>query len=121
MKYARKSIGLLAICLAIFFVVRPAFSALRQLVIRHFDDEVIVSKDGTIDVTETIQAHFSGENWHGLYRMIPTEYTNDEGLNYSLLIDHITVADSDGHSLKYEQSREGRYTKFRLYIRDADD
>jgi hypothetical protein len=86
MKHARKSIGLLAICLAVFLVARPAFSALRQLVIQHFDEEVIVSEDGTIDVTETIQAHFSGENWHGLYRMIPTEYTNPEGLNYSLLI-----------------------------------
>ncbi len=121
MKYARKSIRLLAICLAIFLVARPAFSALRQLVIQHFDDEVIVSEDGTIDVTETIQAHFSGENWHGLYRMIPTEYTNEEGLNYWLLIDHITVNDSDGHSLKYEQSREGRYTKFKIYIPNADD
>ena len=92
MKYERKSIGLLAICLTIFLCARPSFSALRQLVIQHFDEEVIVSQDGTIDVTETIQAHFSGENWHGLYRMIPTEYTNDEGLNYSLLIDHITLA-----------------------------
>src|SRR5579862_5572556 len=106
MKYARKSVGLLAICLAIFLSARPAFSALRQLVVQRFDDEVIVSEDGTIDVTETIQARFSGENWHGLYRMIPAEYTNDEGLNYSLLIDHITVVDGDGHSLKYEQSRE---------------
>jgi uncharacterized membrane protein len=121
MKHARNSIGLLAICLAVFLFGRPVFAALRQLVIQHFDDEVIVSEDGTIDVTETIQAHFSGENWHGLYRMIPTEYTNPEGLNYSLLIDHIAVTDSDGHSLKYEQSREGRYTKFKIYIPHADD
>jgi uncharacterized membrane protein len=121
MKYARKSIGLLAICLAVFLSAGSAFSALRQLVIQQFEDEVIVSEDGTIDVTETIQAHFSGGNWHGLYRMIPTEYTNDAGLNYSLLIDHITVNDSGGHSLKYEQSREGRYTKFKIYIPDADD
>ena len=121
MTYLRKSLGLLAICLAVFLAVLPAFAAVRQLVIQHFDDEVVVSEDGTIDVTETIEARFSGENWHGLYRMIPTEYTNPEGLNYSLLIDHITVTDSDGHSLKYDQSREGRYTKFKIYIPNADD
>ena len=121
MTYLRKSLGLLAICLAPFLAVLPAFGAVRQLVIQHFDDEVVVSEDGTIDVTETIEARFSGENWHGLYRMIPTEYTNDAGLNYSLLIDHITVTDSDGHSLKYDQSREGRYTKFKIYISNADD
>jgi uncharacterized membrane protein len=121
MTYLRRSLGLLAICLALFLAVLPAFAAVRQLVIQHFDDEVVVSEDGTIDVTETIEARFSGENWHGLYRMIPTEYTNPEGLNYSLLIDHITVTDSDGHSLKYDQSREGRYTKFKIYISNADD
>jgi len=121
MTFLRKSLGLLAICLAVFLTVLPALGAVRQLVIQHFDDEVVVSEDGTIDVTETIEARFSGENWHGLYRMIPTEYTNPEGLNYSLLIDHITVTDSDGHSLKYEQSREGRYTKFKIYIPNADD
>jgi uncharacterized membrane protein len=121
MTYLRKSLGLLAICLAVFLAVSPAFAAVRQLVIQHFDDEVVVSEDGTMDVIETIEARFSGENWHGLYRMIPTEYTNDAGLNYSLLIDHITVTDSDGHSLKYDQSREGRYTKFKIYISNADD
>ena len=121
MIYLRKSLGLLAICLAAFLAVLPAFAAVRQLVVQHFDDEVVVSEDGTIEVTETIEARFSGENWHGLYRMIPTEYTNPEGLNYSLLMDHITVTDSDGHSLKYEQSREGRYTKFKIYISNADD
>jgi predicted membrane protein DUF2207 len=117
----RKSLGLLVICLAAFLAVSPAFAEVRQLVIQHFDDEVVVSEDGIIDVTETIEARFSGENWHGLYRMIPTEYTNPEGLNYSLLIDHITVTDSDGHSLKYDQSRVGRYTKFKIYISNADD
>jgi predicted membrane protein DUF2207 len=121
MTYFRKSLGLLAICLAVFLTVLPAFAAVRQLVIQHFDDEVAVGEDGTIDVTETIEARFSGENWHGLYRMIPTEYTDPEGLNYTLSIDHITVTDSDGHSLKYEQRREGRYTKFKIYISNAGD
>src|ERR1700732_2800785 len=121
MTYFRKSLGLLAICLAVFLTVFPAFAAVRQLVIQHFDDEVVVGAEGTIDVTETIEARFTGENGHGLYRMIPTEYTDPEGLNYTLSIDHITVTDSDGHSLKYEQHREGRYTKFKIYISNADD
>jgi uncharacterized membrane protein len=121
MKYARKSIGFFAICLAIFLIALPTFSAIRQLVIQHFDEEVIVSEDGTIDVTETIEVHFSGQNWHGLYRSIPIEYTNPQGLNYTLLLDHITATDSDSHALKWEQSHEGRYTKLKIYIPNADD
>ena len=31
--------------------------------------------DGTIDVTETIEAQFTGA-WHGIYRTIPVEYTD---------------------------------------------
>src|SRR6202047_2704809 len=121
MTYFRKSLGLLAICLAVFLTVLPAFAAVRQLVIQHFDDEVVVGEDGIIDVTATIAARFSGENWLGVYRMIPTEYTDPEGLNYTLSIDHITVTDGNGQRLKYDQSREGRYTKFKIYISNAND
>jgi hypothetical protein len=117
----RKPLSHLAICLAVFLTALPAFAAVRQLVIQHFDDEVVVGEDGILDVTETIAARFSGENWHGLYRMIPTEYTDPEGLNYTLSIDHITVTDGNGQRLKYDQSREGRYTKFKIYIPNPND
>jgi uncharacterized membrane protein len=117
MKYLR----FFALCLIAFLVALPAFAAARQLVIQHFDDEVVVSEDGTIDVTETMEARFTGQNWHGLYRSIPVEYTNPQGLNYTLLLDDISATDSDGNALKWEQSREGRYTKFKIYIPNADD
>jgi uncharacterized membrane protein len=117
MKYVR----LFALSLTVFLVALPAFAAVRQIIIQHFDDEVVVSEDGTIDVTETIEARFSGENWHGLYRSIPIEYTNPQGLNYTLLIDHVSATDSDGRALKWEQSSEGRYTKFKIYVPNADD
>src|ERR1700733_4051457 len=108
MTYLRKSLGLLAVCFGVFLAVLPALAAVRQLVIQHFDDEVVVSEDGTIDVTETIEARFIGENWHGLYRSIPVEYTDPRGLNYTLLIDRISPTDSNGKPLKFEQSSEGR-------------
>jgi uncharacterized membrane protein len=117
MKYVR----LFALSLTAFLVALPAFAAVRQIIIQHFDDEVVVSEDGTIDVTETIEARFTGENWHGLYRSIPVEYTNPQGLNYTLLIDHVSASDSDGRTLKWEQSSEGRYTKFKIYVPNADD
>jgi uncharacterized membrane protein len=117
MKYVR----LFALSVAAFLVALPAFAAVRQIIIQHFDDEVVVGEDGTIDVTETIEARFSGENWHGLYRSIPVEYTNPQGLNYTLLIDHVSATDSDGRALKWEQSSEGRYTKFKIYVPNADD
>jgi hypothetical protein len=65
---------LLIVVISIFvFPTVLAFST-RELRIENFHSETIVMPDGTIDVTETIQAHFIGGPWHGLYRTIPVEY-----------------------------------------------
>ncbi len=94
--------------------------AARELAIQHFDETVTVNPDGTIDVTETIEAHFTG-SWNGLYRTIPVEYDTPQHLNYSLLLEPISVTDDSGQSLKYEQKRDGRYLKFKIWVPGASD
>src|SRR5882724_11323619 len=98
----------------------PALIA-RELRIENFDAKIIVSPDGTIDVTENIQAHFIGGNWHGLYRSIPVEYETPQHLNYSLFLNIESITDGSGHKLKYESSRERHYRKLKIFIPDADD
>ncbi|MGA9571292.1 MAG: DUF2207 domain-containing protein [Candidatus Acidiferrales bacterium] len=107
-----------AIFLLALFAAMPATA--RSLVFKHFDAQVQVHPDGTIDVTEVIEAQFTGA-WHGIYRTIPVEYTDDAGLNYTLLLDQISATDSDGQTLKLEQNRQGRYVKFKIYVPDAED
>ncbi len=107
-----------AIVLLAFFAAMPALA--RTLVFKHFDAQIQVHPDGTIDVTEVIEAQFTGA-WHGIYRTIPVEYTDAEGLNYTLLLDQISATDSDGGKLKLEQNREGRYVKFKIYVPNAED
>ena len=92
----------------------------RTLVFKHFDAQIQVRADGTIDVTEVMEAQFTGA-WHGIYRTIPVEYTDPEGLNYTLLLDDISATDSEGQKLKLEQNREGRYLKFKIYVPAAED
>lgn len=104
---------LLALCAAI-----PAIA--RTLVFPHFDAQIQVHADGTIDVTETIEAEFTGA-WHGIYRTIPIEYTNPQGLNYTLFIEDVSATDDTGQKLKLEQDREGRYLKFKIYVPAAED
>src|SRR4029077_20533667 len=89
-----------------FVFVLPADPALstRELRIENFQSETLVMPDGAIDVTETIQAHFIGGPWHGLYRTIPVEYVTPQGLNYSLFLDVKRVTDASGRALKYETS-----------------
>jgi uncharacterized membrane protein len=107
-----------AIFLLALFAALPAIA--RTLVFKHFDAQIQVHPDGTIDVTEVIEAQFTGA-WHGIYRTIPVEYTNDAGLNYTLLLDQISATDSEGQTLKLEQNREGRNLKFKIYVPAAED
>jgi uncharacterized membrane protein len=113
--FARSPVAFVAVFL---FVVSPA--AARDLSISHFDEIVTVNPDGTIEVTETIEARFSGA-WHGIYRTIPVEYDTPQHLNYSLLIEPLSVTDDDAHPLKYELKRQGRYLKFKISVPGAQD
>lgn len=93
----------------------------REVVIRHFDARVTVNANGTIEVLETIEAQFIGSNWHGLYRTIPVEYATPEGINYTLFLEPLSVTDEKANSLRWEQSRQGRDDKFKIYVPDADN
>jgi uncharacterized membrane protein len=114
--------SLLAIIVVLLFVFAAALAfSTRELRIENFHSETIVMPDGTIDVTETIQAHFIGGPWHGLYRTIPVEYVTPQGLNYSLFLDVKRVTNATGQSLKYESSRERHYRKLKIYVTNADN
>jgi uncharacterized membrane protein len=93
----------------------------KELRIENFDAHIVVASNGTIDVTETIRAHFIGTNWHGLYRSIPVEYVTPQGLNYTLFLDVKRIIDGNGHRLKFESSRVRHYRKLKIYIPDADN
>jgi hypothetical protein len=97
-----------------------AGSSARELVIQKFDCEVLVSPNGTIDVTETIQVRFIG-SWKGLYRSIPVEYVTPQGFNYALILDVKRVTDENGNKLKFESSRERHYRKLKIYVPEAEN
>jgi hypothetical protein len=109
---------LLALVVALFFAALPTVA--RDLTIQNFDETVTVNPNGTIEVTEIIEVRFTGF-WHGIYRTIPVEYDTPQHLNYSLLLEPLSVTDDDGHALKYEQKREGRYLKFKISVPGAQD
>jgi uncharacterized membrane protein len=115
MRVLRRTI---AVCLLAFFCAMPA--AARSLVFHHFDAQIQVRADGTIDVTETIETEFIG-SWHGIYRTIPVEYTDAQGFNYTLFVEDVSATDDVGQTLKLEQDREGRYIKFKIYVPAAED
>jgi uncharacterized membrane protein YgcG len=104
----------------LFFCLAFGYTT-RELRIENFHSQVTVMPDGSVDVTETIQAHFYGSPWHGLYRSIPVEYVTPQGFNYSLFLDVKRVTDGQGNSLKFEPSRERHYRKLKIFLPNPDN
>jgi uncharacterized membrane protein len=109
----------LRVCALALLLALPA--AARQIVIKNFDEQVVVHRDSTIEVSERIEAQFVGANWHGIYRTIPVEYRDSAGLNYTLFLDDVRATDDEGNPLKLEQSRVGNEVKFKIYVPEADN
>src|SRR6202140_5081761 len=107
--------------IGIFALAGVASASGKELRIENFDAHIVIGGNGTIDVTETIRAHFIGTNWHGLYRSIPVEYVTPQGLNYTLFLDVKQVTDGSGHRLKFDSSLVRHYRKLKIYIPDADN
>jgi uncharacterized membrane protein len=116
----RRRLALSPLALTVAFLLVPLSAVARELVIQQFYETVTVNPNGTIEVTEIIDARFTGA-WHGIYRTIPVEYDTPQDLNYSLLLEPLSVTDDTGNALKYEQKREGRYLKFKITVPGAQD
>jgi uncharacterized membrane protein YgcG len=116
--FARRVCAVSLLLLLSFLAALPA--AARQYRIKDFNEQVTINSNGTVEVTEIMEFSFTG-SYQGIFRTIPVEYTTPQGLNFSLLLEPISVTDEDGHSLKYEQTREGRYIKFKIFVPNAQD
>src|SRR5579872_4171891 len=75
-------------------------------VIRQFDTDIKLNIDCSLDVTETIKIDFEGSKRHGIFRIIPVEYTRHGG-NYSLLFKLLGVTDQSSQPINYVESRSG--------------
>ncbi len=111
---------LLLLALLVFTATRPSPLEARSLTIESFDAGIVVNSDGTIQVTETIRPRFVG-TWNGIYRTIPVEYRTPQGLNYTLFLSLQSITDQAGSSLKYEQSRERHYRKYKIWVPGASN
>ncbi|UCF36688.1 MAG: DUF2207 domain-containing protein [Acidobacteriota bacterium] len=102
--------------LGLFLV--PALA--RSLEISHFQAEIWVENQGQILITETIEADFKG-SWNGLYRLIPVVYQTPRDPNFHLDLDILSVTDESGRKLEWQDSREGRFRKVKIWVPGAQD
>ncbi|PYT71947.1 MAG: hypothetical protein DMG39_11410 [Acidobacteria bacterium] len=114
--------SLIVLLLSLFFFTSSSSSFItKELRIESFAAEIIVSPNGSVEVTENIRVHFSGGPWRGLYRTVPVEYVTPQGINYALFLRVKSITDASGNSLKFESSRVRHYRKLKIYVPNADN
>lgn len=111
-----------ALCSALLAVlaVAPVRAQERSIAIQRFFSSVTVNRDASIEVTERIDARFTGQ-WNGLYRTIPVEYRDAKNFNWRLGVTLLSATDDQGQALKVETSRQRHYVKYKIWVPDARD
>lgn len=89
----------------------PALAAEK---INSFESDIIVQKDATVLVTETIVYDFGEEERHGIFRETPFIYRNQEGKKFKIDFQVLSVTDEKRVPYKYNQSRKGENISLRI-------
>ncbi|HEX6135115.1 MAG TPA: DUF2207 domain-containing protein [Longimicrobiales bacterium] len=92
----------------------------RSLDIREMTARIVVTRAGTVHVTERFVVHFAG-SWNGIYRTIPVRYDTEHGLNYTLRLKPESVTDDAGTALRYEVESAGRSRRIKMWVPEAHD
>lgn len=90
----------------------------QREVIRSFDSQIELRRDGTMRVTETIRVLALNEQInHGIYRDFPTHYRDRWGERYNVKFE-VVGARRDGH--KEDWRAEGQGNGVRVYLGNKD-
>ncbi len=87
--------------------------------IKSFNSDILINKDGRIDVKETIVYDFGQLQKHGIYRDIPFIRANQEGKKYKLEFNNFSVQDENGKGYRFTTSSIDEKI-IRLKIGDPD-
>lgn len=97
----------------VILVLWTSLVGAQPYVIQRFDVVLTLSEKAELEVEERIQVIFN-ESRRGIFRDIPVNYENRNGMIRSLSIDRITVADERGNGQPTHISREGEDIRIRI-------
>ncbi|MBL7159420.1 DUF2207 domain-containing protein [Candidatus Microgenomates bacterium] len=98
-------------CLIAVFLAPPVLAVEK---ITSFESEIVVQKNATVLITETIVYDFGSEDSHGIFREIPIIYKNEDGKKFKIDFQLISIKDEKRNSYQYKQSKQGENIKFKI-------
>lgn len=82
--------------------------------IDEYKTNIEILESGTIVVTEEIQANFTTDPRHGIYRNIPTKITKEDGHTEKLRTNLISITDDQGTTLPYSTTHTTTATTHKI-------
>lgn len=101
------------IAIIISGVIFSGQSVQAEEAIQNYKTDIIIGKDASVNIVETIEYNFGNTLKHGMSRNIPIKYLTDDNTWRSIKIKNIKVL-MDGRSVKYRKSRQGRNLKIKI-------
>ncbi|MEF3692038.1 MAG: DUF2207 domain-containing protein [Candidatus Moraniibacteriota bacterium] len=110
--------------LAIFFLFAGNSSARENVTdwyVQNFEAEIIVNKDSSLDITETIVADCGqAVGKHGIFRILPERVIVEGRGNIETPIELVSIKDLRGNNYKYTTSKNFQDKTVTWKIGDAD-
>ena len=78
------------------------------------NSDIVLNKDTTVNVSETIVADFGSLQKHGIYRTVPVSYRTKNNNTLNIRFHLISVADGAGKSVRTSTSRSGEEVKLKI-------
>ncbi|MGB6409864.1 MAG: DUF2207 domain-containing protein, partial [Candidatus Deferrimicrobiaceae bacterium] len=113
--------ALLPLCLLVFFLLLVAGGSQARaeyFTIESFHADIVVHRDSSLTVTETIETIFSRRR-HGIYRNIPFRYTDEFGKKTRAPVRVVSVTDQSRRKRPYRVTRNGDAVRIRIGGKDA--
>ena len=98
----------------LFFIVATFPLKAHAEEIKSFNTDIVINKDGTINVKETITYDFQGQQRHGIFRKIDSIKTNQDGKKYILDFNVLHVVDENNHPYKYQESKSKDWLELKI-------
>ncbi|CAA9305645.1 MAG: hypothetical protein AVDCRST_MAG68-801 [uncultured Gemmatimonadetes bacterium] len=110
------------ILLLLLALAAPAAGQEPSIRVRDFDALLVVTQDGTLDVTERLTLGFTGQ-WNGVNRDLSLRHKTAEGRTAALDVEIGSVTDGDGKPLRVEEERidDGWGRRLKIWVPGARD
>lgn len=104
---------LLFVSLLFLSFTKPLFAQNSEQ-IKEFNSDIIINKDGSIDVAETIVYDFTNLERHGIFRNIPYTKYNEQKKRFDMDLDVASVTDEANTPYKFTVSNVNEQVQIKI-------